>query len=59
MKRGKKQRLLAYNGLMSSVLALLGFAACDENGKGTMRCEYGTPYAEYEIKGKVMNQEQF
>lgn len=53
MKRGKKQKLLVYNGLMSGVLALLGFASCDENGTGTMRCEYGVPYSKYEIKGKV------
>ncbi|WP_025068552.1 radical SAM-associated putative lipoprotein [Bacteroides gallinarum] len=53
MKKGKKQWLRVCNGMMSGALVLLGFTSCDENGTGTGRCEYGTPYAKYEIKGKV------
>ncbi|MCD8184097.1 MAG: radical SAM-associated putative lipoprotein [Bacteroides sp.] len=58
MKKGEKRWLQGYNGILSGVLVLLGFTTCDENGMGTGRCEYGTPYAKYEIKGKVMNEQQ-
>ena len=46
------------NGMMSGALVLLGFTSCDENSTGTGRCEYGTPYAKYEIKGKVMGEDR-
>lgn len=39
------------NRLLSGALALLGFASC-----GEVACEYGTPHADYEIKGKVQNE---
>ncbi len=44
--------------MMSGALVLLGFTSCDENSTGTGRCEYGTPYAKYEIKGKVIRKRQ-
>lgn len=44
--------------MMSGALVLLGFTSCDENSTGTGRCEYGTPYAKYEIKGKVMGEDR-
>lgn len=44
--------------MMSGTLVLLGFTSCDENSTGTGRCEYGTPYAKYEIKGKVMGEDR-
>lgn len=42
------------NKLLAGLLTLLGFslASCEKWGA----CEYGSPYAEYEIKGKVMNE---
>ena len=46
------------NGMMSGALVLLGFTSCDENSTGTGRCEYGPPYAKYEIKGKVMGEDR-
>lgn len=54
----KKQWLQICNGMMSGALVLLGFTSCDENSTGTGRCEYGTPYAKYEIKGKVIRKRQ-
>ena len=58
MKKRKKQWLRMCNGMMSGALVLLGFTSCDENSTGTGRCEYGTPYAKYEIKGKVMGEDR-
>lgn len=45
--------LTGMNKLLAGLLTLLGFslAACDKIGAD----EYGAPYAEYEIKGKVVN----
>lgn len=45
--------LTGMNKLLAGLLTLLGFslAACDKIGAD----EYGAPYVEYEIKGKVVN----
>ena len=48
MKEEKKRWLHFYNRILSGVLVLLGFNACD----GTGADEYGTPYCRFEIKGK-------
>lgn len=55
MSKGKKQWLQFCNGILSGGLALLGFTSCNGGifGKEAPD-EYGTPYAKYEIKGKVM-----
>lgn len=46
------------NGLLSGALALLGYTSCDSSGiGGETPLEYGTPYAKYEIKGKVMDRD--
>lgn len=58
MKNGKKEWLLLCNRMLSGVLALLGFTSCDGLGLGQATCEYGQPYAKYEIKGKVVDTEQ-
>lgn len=58
MKNGKKKWLLLCNRMLSGVLALLGFTSCDGEGLGQATCEYGQPYAKYEIKGKVVDAEQ-
>lgn len=39
--------------LCASMLSLLGISSCDL----IMRCEYGTPNADYQIKGKVTDME--
>jgi len=39
------------NGILTGLMALLGFSACDKYG----RTEYGTPYADYVVKGTVVN----
>lgn len=59
MRKGKKQWLHFSNGMLSGVLALLGYTSCDGGifGKETPD-EYGTPYAKYEIKGKVTDEGQ-
>lgn len=52
------RRLKACNGLLSGVLALLGYTSCDSLGiGGETPVEYGSPYARYEIKGKVVDKE--
>ncbi len=48
--------LKACNGLLSGALALLGYTSCDSD-PGEMPVEYGSPYAKYEIKGKVVDKE--
>lgn len=45
---GKRTWLLLLNRMLSGVLVLLGFSSCGEE-----RIEYGSPYASYEVKGKV------
>lgn len=50
--------LKACNSLLSGALALLGYASCDSSGiGGETPLEYGTPYAKYEIKGKVTDRD--
>lgn len=40
--------------VLSGLLALLGFSACDENGG---RAEYGSPIVDYQVKGQVTDAE--
>lgn len=56
MKKGRKQWLRISTRMMSGALTLLGFAACDSDSPEAD--EYGTPYATYEIKGKVTDEDQ-
>lgn len=60
MKSNRKQWLRMSNRALSGMLALLGFVSCtndanddDPNGGGML--EYGSPYATYEVKGKVID----
>lgn len=48
------------NALLSAILMLLGFSACDNNvfKGGEEPCMYGTPSAHYELKGKVIDKEK-
>ena len=40
--------------LLYLLLGILGFTACGEGGAGGgMMCEYGTPTADFTVKGKV------
>ncbi|MDR3297098.1 MAG: radical SAM-associated putative lipoprotein [Prevotellaceae bacterium] len=57
----KAKLSFVYTKLLSALLVMLGFAACDTDGKdeyGTPSAEYGTEYgtpsAIYKIKGKVV-----
>ena len=54
MKR-KSNLLKVFNNLLSSLLALLGYTSCDSSED--IPVEYGTPYAKYEVKGKVVDKE--
>mgnify|MGYP005933250789 FL=1 len=51
MKKVSTSLLKSINWLLGGILALLGFSACD--GGADM---YGTPYANFTIKGKVVNE---
>ncbi len=53
MKKSKKRLLVWVNQILSGMLVLLGFTACF----GESPDEYGSPYAKYEIKGKVVDTE--
>jgi putative lipoprotein (rSAM/lipoprotein system) len=49
-----------YNALLSSLLTLLGFGSCSTVGAdeyGSPVSEYGTPYADYHIKGDVTDEQ--
>ena len=39
--------------IIAGLLALIGFAGCDSNGS---QLEYGSPHADFEIKGRVVNE---
>lgn len=56
MKKSKKSLLIFANQVLSGILVLLGFTSCG-NGifGGETPDEYGSPYAKYEIKGKVVD----
>ena len=49
----REQWLKISNRLLSGTMVLLGFSACDPS---RMADEYGTPYADYEIKGRITDQ---
>lgn len=47
-----------YNAVLSALLSMLGFEACDiKNEYGAPPSEYGTPYASYEVKGQVTDED--
>lgn len=56
MKKGNKKMALIMNRIMMSVMALLGFNSCGGDSQDEISCEYGSPYATYEIKGTVTNE---
>ena len=46
-----------YNAVLSVLLGLLGFEACDPVDEyGASPVEYGTPFAHYEVKGQVTDE---
>ena len=49
------KKKIAVRKLLSGVLVLLGFTACDSDDPGNGLCEYGTPSADYQVKGKVLD----
>lgn len=53
MKKLHLHLLKAANWLLASMLTLLGFSCTAENGEDPIICEYGTPYANFQVKGKV------
>ena len=53
MKKISSSFLKSFNWLLTSVLMLLGFSTCDSEPGAAM---YGTPHADFTIKGKVVNQ---
>lgn len=55
-----KRNILSFiNRCLAAVMTLLGFQACDFPKKyGVPAPEYGTPYAEFEVQGKVTDTKQ-
>ena len=51
MKKVKNVWLRCSAWLLNSILLLLGFSSCDSNESEM----YGTPYATYSLKGKVVD----
>lgn len=50
----KRKTLSFINRCLAAVLAMLGFQACEKY----MVCLYGSPHADYVVKGKVTNTEK-
>ena len=49
-----------YNAVLSALLTLLGFGSCTHVGEdeyGSPVVEYGTPYADYIVKGNVTDEQ--
>ena len=55
MKNPNHKLLKVANWLLGGILALLGFSAC--NDEKELPLMYGTPHANFTIKGKVVNDE--
>ena len=55
MKNPNNKLLKVANWLLGGILALLGFSAC--NDEEELPLMYGTPHANFTIKGKVVNDE--
>ncbi len=58
MEKHRQQWRRFCNRLMAGLLALLGFAGCTDpmdDDNGPIICEYGTPSAKYNVKGKVLD----
>lgn len=55
MKKLYPHLLNGANWVLAGLLALLGFSCGNDNEE--IPCEYGSPHATYEIKGKVVDQE--
>lgn len=56
-----KRNILSFiNRSLAALLALLGFQACESfpDKYGVPAPEYGTPYAEFEVQGKVTDTKQ-
>lgn len=49
----RKKFYALLNLLLAPVLAMLGFSGCDNN----VVCLYGSPYAKYDVKGTILNEE--
>ncbi|MDR2683705.1 MAG: radical SAM-associated putative lipoprotein [Dysgonamonadaceae bacterium] len=43
------------NGILAGILTVLGFSSCEDIGNGNGRVEYGTPNADYTVKGTVVD----
>jgi len=43
------------NWALAGLISLLGFSGCDKMGSGSGSVEYGTPKADYTVKGSVVN----
>jgi len=52
MGKIKKHWLLSFNGLLSFLLVVLGFGACEENRKDM----YGMPPARFSVKANVLDE---
>ena len=49
-----------YNALAATLLSLLGFSSCGENGLGGGgECLYGTPTSTFLVKGNVTDEEGY
>lgn len=55
-KNIRKRLYAKLNVLLGSVLTMLGFNGCGENPFNSV-CLYGTPYANFDVKGAVLNED--
>lgn len=55
MKKLYPHLLNGANWVLAGLLTLLGYS-CSSDGDDEILCEYGSPHASYEIKGKVVDE---
>jgi len=51
MKTNRREFIKKINWTLAGIIGMLGFAGCEKIGKK----EYGTPHADYTVKGTVVN----
>ena len=54
MKPNRRDFIKKMNWGLAGIIGMLGFSSC-ERGEKEVVCEYGTPHADYTVKGSVVN----
>jgi putative lipoprotein (rSAM/lipoprotein system) len=57
MKKINRKFIKGTNWALAGLMSVLGFSSCEETDNGGGRVEYGTPYADFVVSGKVTDAE--